>query len=228
MAKGIWSFFFRRTRTKKSEPPEPTSVEIHLPEGRLVEVVTSPLDAGSVKLRTHKVVQNSPDVLETRHTVGFQMYSCFFSLLGVALFIFLYSRMLRIAQRPIDFVGMYFMVFLCLTFVVLGVGGLTGWLGIPLTVLDRRVGMYWKRRTPGSIRAWARPPLLLESVAAVQICSKQIHSQYGNYTIYQINLVMADPSGERVCLLSHGYLKAIRSDAKQVSDFLGRPLLEHI
>ncbi|MBN1554384.1 MAG: hypothetical protein JXA11_06540 [Phycisphaerae bacterium] len=226
MAKGLRAFF-AKFKQKSPVSTLPATVSFQRPDGGSLDIPTQAVVTGSGSFRTHKVVSTPPDVLEIKHTIGFQIYSLLFSLLGIVTLVLLYPLMLRSAKTPADFVGVFFAVLLFLSFVVLGMGGLTGWLGIPLTVMDRRVGLYWKRRIPKKARTWARPPLPLESIAAVQICSGRVRSQYGNYTVHQINLVTADPPGERFCLISHGKKNAIRNDARQIAEFLHRPLLDH-
>jgi hypothetical protein len=109
----------------------------------------------------------------------------------------------------------------------LGLAGVLGYWSSN-AVLERRVGLYWKGRVPKAIRHWAETPIALERIVAVQVCSFHVQDSDSNYTAYEINLVLTEPLGERINLMSHGKRSAIESDAATVAEFLNCPVLDHI
>ncbi|MBN1942188.1 MAG: hypothetical protein JW849_02735 [Phycisphaerae bacterium] len=228
MAKGLRAFL-QRLNPPKPESTLPPHVPLVLHDGRSVDVPTSPLDGNSPAFRAYKIVSDLPDQLSVRPTMLNKLFFILFILPGIIVLFLMVPSVLRTPGKEfMDYIGIGLAVLLCTTFVVLGLAGLMGWIGLPSAVLDRRIGLYWRGRPPRAIRAWVQPPLPLEAIAAVQICSKRVSSQNGSYTAYQINLVLSEPPGERIYFLSHGNKKAILHDAQQVADFLSRPVLEHV
>ena len=64
-------------------------------------------------------------------------------------------------------------------------------------------------------------------VAALQICSYAgIGSDKKPFKIMELNVVLAEPPGERINLMSHGSEVRLRQDGAALADFLGVPLLD--
>ncbi len=67
-----------------------------------------------------------------------------------------------------------------------------------------------------------------EQVAAVQICTQTVPGGEGPpYVVWEINLVMNHPPGERIGLVAHADKIQIRSEAHRFAEFIGKPLLDH-
>ena len=64
---------------------------------------------------------------------------------------------------------------------------------------------------------------------ALQVCSgpKLDFSGDAGYVAFQLNLVLAKPSGRRIVLVTHADERALRQDAQRLAEFLGVPLLDH-
>lgn len=93
-------------------------------------------------------------------------------------------------------------------------------------VIDRQMGLLLR---PGR----KRDPLIgrglpLRDIAAVQVCSGMTtgDSDSAPFWMYEVNLVLSRPAGERVYVLSHADEKALRADAQKLAVFLGVPILE--
>jgi len=56
-------------------------------------------------------------------------------------------------------------------------------------------------------------------ITGLQICSKRIRDSDGDYTCYELNLVLKD--GSRIHVFSHGNLKTLKPDVEKLAAFLG-------
>jgi hypothetical protein len=82
---------------------------------------------------------------------------------------------------------------------------------------------------PGILN-WKQYPQIIgfDQVAAVQLCSRVIDSsEGGSYTVIELNLVLCEPPGIRIPLMSHGDRPSILQSANTLAAALHRPLLDH-
>ena len=84
------------------------------------------------------------------------------------------------------------------------------------------------RRGAGQARFGGRSGIQLDDVAAFQICSRFVDDSEGAYTSYELNVILRQPPGERITLLSHARQDSVRADAHQLAEFLDRPLVDHM
>jgi hypothetical protein len=229
--KGKLGRFFEKLSTLgRPEKNLPDHVTLELPDGRTLDVATAPVQSSGANFRTRKVVVRGPEALEVKMTWGAKVFFLLFVGFGLVALLFMLPEVLKDAMRgeePMTWLGVALVGLLGTVFVLLGAAGYFGYLGSPMAVLDRQVGLWWKGRPPKKTRAWVQPPVSLENIAAVQICSKWISGQKSSYMTYEINLVTIDPAGERINLMSHGKQSAVRTDAAQLAEFLAAPLLDH-
>ena len=74
---------------------------------------------------------------------------------------------------------------------------------------------------------WKERRIAFAEVYAMQICSRFVLGTEGaNYLTHELNLVLANPEGERINLMSHARLKSIREQADMLSGILSKPLLD--
>lgn len=120
---------------------------------------------------------------------------------------------------------------LCLPLAVVGVWGLTG-LGAVRAVFDKSTG---RLAVTGAARREGDVPKVipLSSILAVQTIRRWVHRTSSrqtraeqSYWGWQLILVLRDPPGARIRLMSHGGEGALRHDAHQLAAFLDVPLLE--
>lgn len=228
MAKRLRAFFKRLTGSEKTSD-QPTTVPFTLPDGRIIDVPTKAIHWMSASFKSHRIVMNLPNRLEVEETIGLKIAYGIVVVIAAMMLVFLLPMMC-------EGLGKYFKVFSIVLwsvsggfFVILGVVGMLGYTSLSKAVMDRRVGLYWKGRPPRAIRSWVQPPVALEKIAAVQVCSLVVWGSEGDrFTAYEMNLLLTDPLGERIHLMSHGERSGIESDAKQVAEFLNRPILNHI
>jgi len=89
------------------------------------------------------------------------------------------------------------------------------------TLVDRRRGCV----EIGSAAPWRKPrSIRLCDVAAIQICSAP---HEGSSPIHQLNWVLASPEGERVPILDGHNRQLIERWARELGEFLDKPLLDH-
>jgi hypothetical protein len=89
-----------------------------------------------------------------------------------------------------------------------------------------------RRRVVTARTGW--PPIVgrigeipFEDIAAVQISSRYVSGEDGGGFLYEANLVLANPPGERIHMLVHPSEGQVRSDAAEFARFLGVPVLDH-
>ena len=105
--------------------------------------------------------------------------------------------------------------------------GVHGGFGTQWVLADHR------RHTVTVKTGW--PPLLVgrltnlafDHIAAVQIASRYVKGEDGGGFLYEANLVLAEPPGERIHMLIHPSEGQVRSDAAEFAHFLAVPLLDH-
>ena len=220
--------FLRKLKTSDPESPLPPFVTVPAPNGASLEVPTEALGGPSASFCSHKVVLNRPDQLEVKTTIFLNLFFLLFAILGLCFGTFVLLDMFRSPDKSAtEWFGLSIGLAVCVLFCGLALAGFTGWFGAARAVLDRRIGLYWKNRMPKAIRKWCPATLPLETILAVQVCSKRVSDSDRYFVTYEINLVLSDPPGERICLMSHGNKKAILRDAQITADFLRQPLLDH-
>lgn len=70
--------------------------------------------------------------------------------------------------------------------------------------------------------------LAMGLVTAVQIASATVQVDSGTFQAYEINVVLSDPTWDRLTVASHQEEAIIRNDAHRLAEFLGVPLLDHV
>ena len=87
---------------------------------------------------------------------------------------------------------------------------------------DAELGCYWRARGAVDQQRPGPDAVPLSSIRALQITPELVHHSEGDYTAYELNLVLAD--GRRVNVLDHGNLERLQTDARQIAAFLRVPL----
>ncbi len=111
------------------------------------------------------------------------------------------------------------LMLMALFFGAIGTLGLKGKIGKKVVVIDRGAGLMWEQR-PGA-HSPSSDAISLRDVAQVEIASRDV-----GFTapLFELNLVLSRPQGERVRLISRGDGESLRSDAKQLAALLRVPL----
>jgi len=77
-------------------------------------------------------------------------------------------------------------------------------------------------------KAFSKTSYGFDQIACLQLCKKG--SQKGKNSVldsYELNLVLKDPSGERIHITNQTTERPLREDAHKFSEFLGTPLVDH-
>lgn len=68
----------------------------------------------------------------------------------------------------------------------------------------------------------------LHNISAFQLCSGTVRDSESHFfPSFELNLVLVEPPGQRICLMSRRTDRTLRRDAEQLAQFLGVPLLDH-
>jgi len=118
-------------------------------------------------------------------------------------------------------------VFVCIVAAVIGLPALARLVGIPRPK-EVRIDMHAGTVHAPSPRADRDQGLPVKNIAALQICQERIGSDDSARTLYELNVVLRQPPGDRRRLVAHGDSDAIRSEASQLADLLKVPLLDHL
>lgn len=185
-----------------------------------VPVQRTALGATSANFRDRALRQVEPEVVVFAATVtgrAFWVIAMGAGVMGLVMVPAAYQAMPWVAPLPLAVGGL---------FLLLGLAGLLGWLeGRPRVEADRtrrvltlKEGLWYPTRV-----------IPLDSVAAVQLCRQYVAGgpESDNYTTYELNLVLREPPGKRIGVLSHSKAEAVRQDAEAFASFLGVPLLDH-
>jgi hypothetical protein len=114
-----------------------------------------------------------------------------------------------------------------LVFGVLGMLGLLGRIQEECIRADRPRGEL-QIRARRTWRGSEQSSVSLASIVALQLCSRYVtHSETPHYPIYELNLVLDSPLGERINLLNRADEARVRYDAQRLAEFLEVPFLDH-
>lgn len=95
-------------------------------------------------------------------------------------------------------------------------------------VFDRQLGWFWRGhpRAPGSADiARLKEATRLAEIRAVQLVTgQQMRTPYATWDTWELNLILKN--GQRLPVISHGNLKALRQDATTLANWLALPLVE--
>jgi hypothetical protein len=138
-----------------------------------------------------------------RHSNGAFAGNDFFHWIALAFFIILVSAFLLEG----------------LTFIIFGISILSGKCDDGRMIFDRRQGIILKK----TAKKPDAPDLRIRDVAAVQVCSGVVHGETDT-TVYELNLVLFHPPGNRIRVNGRSDESAIRYDAEQLAAFLDVPL----
>lgn len=188
-----------------------------------------PLKGGGTNFCTHKMKRVSKTRIEFKTTLGAKLFSGIFGFAGLGIMIgggFLLAK----GNTNDALGGMIFMELFGAVFALVGCG-LYYSMSTP-TVLDAKLGLYWKGRkdpTLPSNRDLMKVCVELAEIHAIQLLSEYCRGSGKNsssYWSYELNFVLTD--GERVNVVDHGNLVRIRKEAAQLADLLKLPVWDAV
>jgi hypothetical protein len=182
----------------------------------------TPLQSGGASFRTHKLRQVAPHRMEFRAELGSKAFALAFGGFGLA---FIAAILLSHPTLTVAVIG------ISLSFVFVLLGAWIYYTSVQPIVFDNNLGWYWNGRQPPTGQPALRPgqkAVRLGEVHALQILAEEHESTQGSsgFTSVEMNLVLND--GERVGVVDHGDLYALRADAQTLSAFLGVPVWDDV
>jgi len=198
--------------------------------GGVLHVSKLPLPAPSANFRTVKLTLPSPDKAVLKATLGARAFFLLFLVFGLGAFCLLAAVAWWGTERGAPLwaaIAIAATVGTALT--AIGLLGLSGRLGTRRIDFDRHQGVLWLTGPSAGGGLAGRQEISLEQIAALQVCCFHTLPTSGAeaFTAYQLNLVFRDPPGERLHLMSHNDEASLRTDARRLAEFLGKPLLDH-
>jgi|AntRauTorcE11897_2_1112592.scaffolds.fasta_scaffold00314_9 hypothetical protein len=200
---------------------EPEPIDLSEFGDSLAESVSwKPAKGGGTNLKTHSLKQEDYNRYSFKTTYSAMIFFSSFVLMGVVLPIIIIkgnnfsNGIMSVDVLAIIGFGLLFM----------GVGLFMGYRFMRPIVFDKSVGFFWK--------GWKKPEMYgrdnpkgairLSDIHAFQILSEYIKSDKSSYHSYELNLILKD--GTRHNVIDHGKLYALREDAQELSEFIGKPV----
>ncbi len=178
-----------------------------------------PLKGGGSNFCTHRLDDSQNDLLVFRATKGAKLFIGlfgFFGLLGVVIPLTIFFT-----QQTEWFVLLFALLF---GGIFLGVSYLMYHFMTMPRVFDRFYGHYYQgRKKPDEMKPNPKYPLVnCNDIVALQIIREYVRSDKSRYYSYELNLVLRD--GQRINVVDHGKIDALREDAEILSTHLGVPV----
>ena len=201
---------------KGKQPPDLTQFNDPLAE----QTEWTPAKNGGTNIRTHKLVEKSPNRMAFRPTVGAMFFYLIFLFVGVGVSVGITVSALSKGNFkpelliPIG-IGCVFIV----------VGGCLTYFGSKPIIFDTMSGYFWKGyKDPERVFDINRIKhcVRLKEIHALQILSEYCSGNKSSYYSYELNLVLED--GTRLNVIDHGNLKKLREDTAKLAKFLNKPV----
>jgi len=209
-----------------------TLVPVEIRSGRTINVPKSPLTHAGANFKNVDLSFPTPDTAVLRPT----------GILKFAAFGFLFFGLAALAIG----VGVFFSgAALVVKIFVPGLGAIHTMVGIFLLFVMDRTRRIVYDRTHDRItfdRSTYDPftgkiDVAVSDIAGIQICSRLVepasfgsmhsHKAVQDYATYEMNVVLAEPEGKRIFIMSHAVEAAVRADAARLAAFLGTRVLDH-
>jgi hypothetical protein len=182
----------------------------------------TPLKRGGANFKTHSLKEIDQHKLLFVPSTGAKLFCGLFVAMGSA-FIFL-ELFVGVSDPDTDpFWGRVMVILFSLLFVGVG-AGLYYFKAVPRK-FDKWAGLYWKGyKKPVNMydRSSGAEFARLGEIHAIQIVEEHISSNNGSYRSYELNLVLNN--GDRLNVIDHGSMKAVKNDAQTLSRFLNKPV----
>lgn len=209
-------------KLKKLANVRPPIDGAHFGDPVAVRTAWSPLEGGGTSFCTHRLAELPPARVEFHATGGAKAFAGVFAGLGATVVV-LGPVGLLAAGEPLGLVTVGMPVLFGGVFLAVG-----GWMWRSFTtpiVFDKGPGWFWRgRQEPYQVfdKTELSCATELEHIHALQIIAERCTSDKSHYMSYELNLVLKD--GARLCVVDHGKLVQVRSDAAKLAQFLDVPL----
>jgi hypothetical protein len=192
----------------------------------------APLSHSGSNFQTHQLVLETPQTAVFTMTRGAKWFCGLLMFIGAFMLISWGANKIRSETWTFAEHDWGALLFVC---IFGGIGfAMMRFMGRPVT-FDKRSGYFWKGRTrptdvfePEELKNAAR----LEDIHALQVLEKLVQSSRSNnrssssFYCYELNVVLND--GKRINAVEHGNRAKLKEDAKQLAEFLGKPLWDAV
>jgi hypothetical protein len=203
---------------RSREPFEPSSMN----DPVAMQTKWTPCKRGGANFCTHKLVQDGPNRLHFRPTVGAVLFGLVFFGVGSTLIV-VFVASLFTSQGPVGDKVTSLLIVSLVGGLFAGVGANQLWSGTVPIVFDLKRRLFWKGwdepRAPRGEPTKTSAPL--DRVHALQIISEYCSGK-NSFWSYEVNLVLDD--GSRINVIDHGNLSRVRTDARNLATALQIPL----
>lgn len=191
----------------------------------------TPLRGGGANFKTQFLSLTPKNQFKVKKSKGGIMFNLIFAIVGLGVMLFGLNQYFSstIANSENEVKDLLFLLVFGLIF--LAVGAIPLFNKSKLLIFDKDAGYCWtgNKQPRDIIRAEDKAKLIkLERIKGIQILKEYISSS-GNsssYYSYEINLIL--DGNERINVMDHGRLGAIREDANLLSEYLGVPVFDGV
>ncbi|MBT3199319.1 MAG: hypothetical protein HN350_05335 [Phycisphaerales bacterium] len=180
------------------------------------EVSCAAPKSGGANFRTMKLTAPSPDQVVFTRTLGLMLFAGVFMAAGVFIGIMGISFCLEEATSANIILPQIF-------FLVFGGAGYFIWRLTRSITFDKIAGCFWRHKRRG--QDGQDNAIALEKIDCLQVTCKYTSSSDGpGYHAYALHVVLNDPPGERVRIMSHAKIDPFWQDTWALSEFLEKPI----
>lgn len=181
-----------------------------------------PLKRGGTNMKSHNLKEVNTNRLEYKISTGSLIFSSLFIIVGIAAAIMMTSDV--IFDNAPFVLSQHWPAFI-FSGIFCGVGYFMLRSGSKPIVFDKMRGFYWKGKKEPDVsmnEEEMKDACRLSSIHAIQVLRERVQGDKKSYYSYEINLVKKN--GERLNVVDYGKHHHIQSDAKKISEFLGKPV----
>lgn len=187
-----------------------------------LQTAWTPAKSGGSNFHTHRLVEVDSHRLEFRATWGAKLFAAVFIVVGLGVLIIgsIFGFTDSASGEPANplFIYLFGLIFAA-------AGGWVYYYMSTPRVFDKWAGLYWKgHKKPEHIHdiSSTKDTSHIRDIHAIQLLSEYVRGDKSSYHSYEINLVLKN--GERINVVDHGKLSEVRTDARKLSEFLGKPI----
>ena len=182
----------------------------------------NPLKRGGTNIRTHVLKEINPNRIQYKMSAVMRIFSLLFIVVGIGAAWFISSA--EPSSQAGNGAGSPWFALLFLA-AFSGGGAFMFIRGNKPIVFDKLNGFYWKGKKEPNVSMMEeemKDACRLSSIHAIQVLRERVQGDKKSYYSYEINLVKKN--GERLNVVDYGKHQHIQSDAKLISEFLGKPV----
>ncbi len=182
----------------------------------------SPLKSGGTNFKTHNLIKQSASQMHYKLTIGTKIFIAIFGIIGLAVFVGGLFLFMHKSAAGAWFMLLFGIIFSTVSFFMYKS------LGKPI-VFDGSMGFMYKGFKPPSFSGAATSEThvtYFNDIHAIQIIREYIRSNKSSYYSYELNFVLKDAS--RVNVIDHGNYPQIVLDAKEIAQFINKPVWDGV